>query len=675
MIEFKDVGVRRDGRELFAGASFQLHPGHKVGLTGNNGTGKSTLFALLLTCMGTGDTEVTLDKGEISIPDSWHVAHMAQEVGASTQTAIDYVLSGDEQWYEINAALNDLSSVSDDQIGVLHQQFDEIDGYRTPTKAAQIMAGLGFNTSQHELPVEGFSGGWRMRLNLAKTLMSRADLMLLDEPTNHLDLDAILWLETWINAFSGLVIVISHDQAFLDATVGHILHVEQQKITLYTGNYQQFIRTRHERMAQQQQAFEKQQATKAHLDDFIRRFRAKASKAKQAQSRIKQLERMAELSPMMADNPFSFRFYEPANMSSPLIELSNADIGYTDTALLHNANIQVTPDTRIGLLGMNGAGKSTLIKALVGELGILSGSYRVSDTLKLGYFNQHQMDALDAAATPMQMLRRLAGKTSDAELRSFLGSFDFRGERIDTPSELFSGGERARLTLALIVWQRPNVLVLDEPTNHLDLQMRQALTIALQGFEGAVVLVSHDRELIANVCDELFLVHDGIIEEFDGDISDYGKWLAEKRKQENTPDKSNSKKKSKKDNKKFVSRETNTGLASNQISNKAATAPAKAAQPALSKEEQRKLAAEQRKLTAPIRREIEDTEKALAKITDKLASLETKLADTELYEESRKADLLVLLNEQTALQQQHSDNEEKLLLAMTTLEEMEAAVK
>lgn len=686
MIEFKDVGVRRDGRELFAGASFQLHPGHKIGLTGNNGTGKSTLFALLLTQMGTGDTEVTLDRGEVSIPDSWQVAHMAQEVGASTQTAIDYVLSGDEQWYEINAALNDLSSVSDDQIGVLHQQFDEIDGYRTPTKAAQIMAGLGFKTSQHELPVEGFSGGWRMRLNLAKTLMSRADLMLLDEPTNHLDLDAILWLETWINAYTGLVIVISHDQAFLDATVGHILHVEQQKITLYTGNYQQFIRTRHERMAQQQQAFEKQQATKAHLDDFIRRFRAKASKAKQAQSRIKQLERMAELSPMMADNPFSFRFYEPANMSSPLIEMSNADIGYSETPLLHNANVQVTPDTRLGLLGMNGAGKSTLIKALVGEIGILSGSYRVSDTLKLGYFNQHQMDTLDAAATPMQMLRRLAGKTSDAELRSFLGSFDFRGDRIDTASELFSGGERARLTLALIVWQRPNVLVLDEPTNHLDLQMRQALTIALQGFKGAVVLVSHDRELIANVCDELFLVHDGQIDEFDGDISDYGKWLSEKRKQENASDKNTGKKKNKKDDKKSVSRETDTGSANsqitkpstsqsgNQVSSKASAAPAsnKAAQPLISKEEQRKLAAEQRKLTAPIRREIENTEKALAKIDEKLAILETKLANTELYEESRKADLLLLLDEQTALQQQHSDNEDKLLLAMTNLEEMEA---
>ncbi|WP_394124664.1 ATP-binding cassette domain-containing protein [Psychrobacter nivimaris] len=670
MIEFKDVGVRRDGRELFAGASFQLHPGHKVGLTGNNGTGKSTLFALLLTQMGTGDTEVTLDKGEVSIPDSWHVAHMAQEVGATTQSAIDYVLSGDEQWYEINAALNDLSSVSDEQIGVLHQQFDEIDGYRTPTKAAQIMAGLGFKTSQHELPVEGFSGGWRMRLNLAKTLMSRADLMLLDEPTNHLDLDAILWLETWINAYMGLVIVISHDQAFLDATVGHILHVEQQKITLYTGNYQQFIRTRHERMAQQQQAFEKQEATKAHLDDFIRRFRAKASKAKQAQSRIKQLERMAELSPMMADNPFSFQFYEPANMSSPLIELTNADIGYSETPLLHNANVQVTPDTRLGLLGMNGAGKSTLIKALVGELGVLTGKYRVSDTLKLGYFNQHQMDILDAKATPIEMLRRLAGKTSDAMLRSFLGSFDFRGERIDTPSELFSGGERARLTLALIVWQRPNVLVLDEPTNHLDLQMRQALTIALQGFKGAVVLVSHDRELIANVCDELYLVHDGIIEEFDGDIGDYGKWLAEKRKQENASDKNTGKKKSKKESKKFVSRETDNSQVSNKASDNSSNS--KAVTPALSKEEQRKLAAEQRKMTAPIRREIEETEKTLAKIDKQLVMLEEKLADTELYEESRKSDLLVLLNEQTALQQQHSDNEEKLLLSMTTLEEMEA---
>ncbi len=674
MIEFKDVSVRRDGRVLFADASFQLHPNHKIGLTGNNGTGKSTLFALLLTQMGTGDTEVTLDKGEVSIPDSWYVAHMAQEVGATTQTAIDYVLSGDEQWYEINAALNDLSSVSDEQIPILYQQFDEIDGYSTPTKAAQIMAGLGFSTDKHEQSVEGFSGGWRMRLNLAKTLMSRADLMLLDEPTNHLDLDAILWLETWINAFTGLVIVISHDQTFLDATVNHILHVEQQKITMYTGNYQQFIRTRHERMAQQQQAFEKQQATKAHLDDFIRRFRAKASKAKQAQSRIKQLERMAELSPMMADNPFSFQFYAPANMSSPLIEMIDADIGYNDgSILLGNISVQVTPDTRLGLLGMNGAGKSTLIKALVGELSIMSGSYRVSDTLKLGYFNQHQMDALDAEATPIEMLRRLAGKTSDAQLRSFLGSFDFRGERIDTPSELFSGGERARLTLALIVWQRPNVLVLDEPTNHLDLQMRQALTVALQGFEGAVVLVSHDRELIANVCDELYLVHDGQVDEFDGDISDYGKWLAEKRKQENSPDKKS--KKNKKDKKSFVEKVSHETKSVNNVksSDNQATSNNASAHSTLSKDEQRKLAAEQRKLSAPIRRDIESTEQAIAKIDDKLTILETQLANTDLYEESRKSDLLKLLDEQASLQQQHASFEENLLEAMTKLEEMEAA--
>ncbi|GAA0323985.1 ATP-binding cassette domain-containing protein [Psychrobacter aestuarii] len=663
MIELKDVGVRRDGRELFSGASFQLHPKQKVGLTGNNGTGKSTLFALLLTHMGIKDTEVTTDSGELSIPERWQVAHMAQEVEASDQTAIDYVLSGDEEWYTINRALSQLDTLSDAEIGTLHQRFDEIDGYRTPTKAAQIMAGLGFNVQQHELPVSGFSGGWRMRLNLAKTLMSRADLLLLDEPTNHLDLDAILWLETWINQFEGLVIVISHDQAFLDATVGHILHVEQQKITLYTGNYQQFVRTRSERLAQQQQAFEKQQATRAHMEDFIRRFRAKASKAKQAQSRIKQLERMSELSPIMADNPFSFRFYEPTHMSSPLITLAHADIGYrADAPLLHNINVEVTPDTRLGLLGMNGAGKSTLIKALVGELPLISGQQRISDTLKLGYFNQHQMDSLDADATPMQMLRRLAGTTSDADLRAFLGSFDFRGERIDTPSRLFSGGERARLTLALIVWQRPNVLVLDEPTNHLDLQMRQALTLALQGFGGAVVLVSHDRELIANVCDSLYLVHDGKVEDFDGDIHDYGKWLADKRKAANVTD-----------NKSTVSHET-----SKQTNAETANTPVKPSapladtKPAISKEEQRKLAALQRKQTAPIRREIENTEKALAKLDEKLATLEVKLTDTALYEESRKADLLALLDEQAQLQQQHSEQEENLLIAMTTLEEMEA---
>lgn len=685
MIEFKDVAVRRDGRVLFANANFQLHPNQKIGLTGNNGTGKSTLFALLLTQMqalSNQSDEVSVDSGSVGIPDSWQVAHMAQEVATSAQSAIDYVLSGDKEWFSLNAALNNLEALSDNEIAQLHQRFDEIDGYKTPTKAAQIMAGLGFSNHQHELKVSEFSGGWRMRLNLAKTLMSRADLLLLDEPTNHLDLDAILWLETWINQFSGLIIVISHDQAFLDATVNNILHVEQQKITLYSGNYQQFIRTRSERLAQQQQAFEKQQATRAHLDDFIRRFRAKASKAKQAQSRIKQLERMSELTPVMADNPFSFQFYKPTHMSSPLIVMTDASIGYDNVPMLNRVNLQVTPDSRIGLLGINGAGKSTLIKALVGELPLISGQYRVSDTLKLGYFNQHQMDSLDENATPMQMLRRLAGLTSDADLRSFLGSFDFRGERIDTQSRLFSGGERARLTLALIVWQRPNVLVLDEPTNHLDLQMRQALTFALQSFEGAVVLVSHDRELVANVCDELYLVHDGAVDEFDGDIHDYGKWISDNKKQVSRETKQNlsleSAQKDRIDLKDANKSSPNSPSSTNCQALQSKPSPQSNANQnqsvgeKLSKDAQRKLAAEQRKLTAPIRRRIETAEKALEKLESSLALIDESLADTELYNDERKSELLTLLDKQASLQSEQLSQEEELLCAMSELEEMEA---
>ncbi len=673
MIEFNQVSVRRDGRVLFAEATFQIHPGQKVGLTGNNGTGKSTLFGVLLTYMGKGASdELTIDAGSVSIPSGWDVAHMAQEVEGSDQPAIDYVLSGDSEWYAMNAKMMNPDTLSDDDIAHLYQRFDDIDGYRTPTTAAQVMAGLGFKADQHDLPVNDFSGGWRMRLNLAKTLMSRADLLLLDEPTNHLDLDAILWLEEWIGKYTGTVLLISHDQTFLDATIGFILHVENQQLTLYTGNYSQFVRTRSERLAQQQQAFEKQETTRAHLEDFVRRFRAKASKAKQAQSRLKQLERMADLSPVMADNPFTFGFYEPSHMSSPLIDLKNADIGYNGVPLIVNASMQITPDTRIGLLGMNGAGKSTLIKALVGELTPLTGTYKISDTLNIGYFNQHQMDSLDAEATPMLMLRRLAGKTPDSQLRSFLGSFDFRGDRIDTPSKLFSGGERARLTLALIVWQKPNVLVLDEPTNHLDLQMRQALTMALQGFAGAVVLVSHDRELIANVCDELYLVHAGKLQEFDGDVSDYGKWLSEQRKLE-----AKEAAKESRDAKQVVSVEATKQAEAAKEQAKQAAAKKKQEEAAaanhegLSKEERRKLAAEQRKLTAPIRKRIEQAEKKIDTVTNELTVLEAKLADTELYEDARKPDLLKLLEQQTALQQQQHALEEAMLAAMDELEQAE----
>lgn len=653
MIELKNASIRRDGRILFSDVNLQIHPNWKIGLTGNNGTGKSSFFAMLL-------GELGLDTGELSLPSSWQIGHMAQEIDSTEQSAIDFVLSGDKVWYELNQKITHHDDLSESELADIHAKFDDIHGYSIPSKASQIMAGLGFNVAQESQPVSSFSGGWRMRLNLAKTLMSRADLLLLDEPTNHLDLDAILWLEDWLKAYDGTLLMISHDQAFLDNVVGQILHIENQRMTLYTGNYSTFVRTRSERLAQQQQQYEKQQETKAHLEDFIRRFKAKASKAKQAQARVKQLERMTELAPVMADNPFQFRFKPPVQLTSPLIVMDNASVGYNGVPLIEKIRLQITPDSRIGLLGMNGAGKSTVIKGLVGELPLLlnkgvNGTRKVADSLVLGYFNQHQMDALDGDASPMLMLQRLAGKTSDADLRAFLGSFDFRGDRIDTPSKLFSGGERARLTLALIVWQRPNVLVLDEPTNHLDLEMRQALSLALQEFEGAVILVSHDREMIATVCDELYLVHDGKCEIFDNDIAYYTAWLSQVRKEQAKTAQNKANLDTKPENVKDVSRETNQ------------------AEKAISKEEQRKKSAEQRKLTAPLRKNIETDEKQLEKLGEKLAKIEEQLADTGIYDDSRKADLLKLLDEQTNLKGQIDEIEENLMALMMELEDMESS--
>ncbi len=651
MIEFKDVAVRREGRLLFSDVNLQLHKPQKIGLTGNNGTGKSTLFATILGEHGT-------DVGSISMSDSWQIAHMAQEVEATDMLAIDYVLSGDSEWWTLNAQIENQAALSADAIAPVYQRFDEIDGYRTRAKAAMILAGLGFFENDHSRAVANFSGGWRMRLNLARTLMHRADVLLLDEPTNHLDLDAILWLEEWLAKFDGLVMLISHDQAFLDTVCGHILHIEQGQITLYTGNYSQFVRTRAERLAQEQQAYEKQAAMRAHLEDYIRRFRAKATKAKQAQSRIKQLDRMTELSPVMADSAFSFKFYPPSHMASPLIRLDNASIGYSaDKPLITKVNLQITPEARLGILGANGAGKSTLIKALVGELPLISGVHQASQTLKLGYFNQHQMDSLDDDATPMIMLRRLAAQTSDADLRAFLGSFDFRGERIDTPSRLFSGGERARMMLALIVWQRPNVLVLDEPTNHLDLQMRNALMLALQDFEGALILVSHDRDLITTVCDSLVLVADGRADEFSGDMADYADHLKAARLARQAAQKDSG-------------QTANTPKA-------AATDLSDANQNSsvndgLSKEERRKRNAQIREQTAPLRKQIDKLEKAMHKHSETLAELEDELSDASLYEDANKALLLEKLAKQSEHQAQLADIEEALLMAMDELETLEA---
>ena len=642
MIQLDQFSIRRGGRVLFQKASMQLHPGWKIGLTGVNGAGKSTLFSALL-----GGMEA--DSGSLSRPNVWTVAHMAQEIKALDMKAIDFVLSGDEEYWTIQHQLEHPEQLSNDELAHLYSRFDEINGYSASAKASQLMAGLGFFEHQSQLDVSSFSGGWRMRLNLARTLMSRSDLLLLDEPTNHLDLDAILWLEDWLNSYEGTLVLISHDRDFLDAITDHILHIENQELTLYTGNYSTFETTRAERLAQQQQAFEKQQETRAHLQKYIDRFKAQATKARQAQSRIKQLERMQELAPAHVDTPFTFSFREPSKMSSPLLALEHADIGYASKLIVTNVNLQITPSSRIGLLGMNGAGKSTLIKSLVGDLPLIQGQRYASELLNIGYFAQHQMDALDGNASPMLQLSRIADKKiSDATLRAFLGSFGFSGERMDTPSESFSGGERARLALALIVWQRPNVLILDEPTNHLDLDMRHALTMALQDFEGAVVLVSHERQLIASVCDELILVHNGHSQSFDGDLNDYANWLRQAR--------NDMIKKGQQPAAPVISEVTASPTTSK-----------------LDKEALRKEAAQRREQTRPIRKNIEKCETQIEKFQSRLVAIETLLADSSLYEANRKDDLLKLMNEQTDLKQKLEQAEEQLLELMMQLEELESS--
>lgn len=635
MIQLQNLTIRRGSRVLFKKASMQIHPGWKVGLTGVNGAGKSSLFAALL-------GHLSADEGNLQRPQTWTVAHMAQEIEALDQAALDFVLSGDEEYWQIQQQLQRSEQLTIEQLAQLHGRFDEIHGYVAPAKAAQLLAGLGFLQQQINLPVKSFSGGWRMRLNLARTLMSRSDLLLLDEPTNHLDLDAILWLEDWLNSYQGTLVLISHDRDFLDAVTSHILHIENAQLTLYTGNYSTFETTRSERLAQQQQAFEKQQETRVHLQKFIDRFKAKASKARQAQSRIKQLERMQQLAPAHVDTLFTFSFREPSKMSSPLLRLHDVNIGYVDKIIAEKINLQITPTTRLGLLGMNGAGKSTLIKSLVGDLAILSGERQTSELLNIGYFAQHQMDALDDQASPMLQLSRLADKTvSEASLRAFLGSFGFSGERMDTPCHHFSGGERARLALCLIVWQRPNVLILDEPTNHLDLDMRHALTMALQDFDGAVLLVSHERQLITAVCDDLLLVHGGQVTPFDGDLHDYAKWLRDARQQQ-----------------------INAYNTQQHIAAKATK---------IDKEAQRKEAARRREQTRPIRKNIEKLEKQIEKIQLLLVDIEQELADSSLYEANRKEQLLHLMDKQTQEKIKLEQFEEQLLLLMMQLEEVESS--
>jgi len=522
MIKLKNLSLRRGLKELLKDANLTLNPGYKVGLIGANGVGKSTLFALL---MG----QLHADAGSAELPAQWEIAHVAQETPALQQSALDFVLDGDHGLRALEAQLA-LAEQSGDgnAIGHLHGELAHIDGYRAPARAARLLDGLGFATEKQNLPVASFSGGWRMRLNLAHALMCRSDLLLLDEPTNHLDLETVLWLEDWLKGYSGTLLMISHDRDFLDSICSHIVEVANQSTTLYTGNYTQFEGMRAERLSRQQTDYDKQQRQIAHLESFITRFKAKASKATQAQSRVKALEKLERITPAHVQSPFDFSFAAPDSLPNPLLRLDHATAGYGNTTILSQLSLSVEAGARIGLLGVNGAGKSTLVKILAGEMPPLSGECIASPKLKIGYFAQHQLEILRVDESPLWHLQKRAPNAREQELRSFLGGFNFRGDDVNSKVGPMSGGEKARLALALIVWERPNLLLLDEPTNHLDLEMRHALTMALQDFVGALLVVSHDRALLEATTDSFWLVADGTVHPFEGDLEGYRQWRLDK---------------------------------------------------------------------------------------------------------------------------------------------------
>ena len=523
MIQFKQLTLVRGLKILIQGASMQLHPGHKVGLTGANGAGKSSLFALLR-------GEMQLESGDLEMPATWIIAHVAQETPALSIPAIEFVLDGDAELRNIEAALTSAEANHQGElIAELHHRLLDIEGYSAKARAAELLSGLGFSQANLQQAVSSFSGGWRVRLNLSRALMCRSDLLLLDEPTNHLDLDAVIWLEGWLQNYRGTLLLISHDRDFLDAIVNHIAHIEQQTLTLYRGGYSDFERQRAEKLALQQAMFEKQQRKVTHLQSYIDRFRVQATKARQAQSRIKALERMEMISAAHIDSQFNFEFRSLISVPDPLLVLDNMQVGYNNTPLINDIALAIRPGERIGLLGRNGAGKTTLIKLLANELKSLSGKRVEGKDLNIGYFAQHQLEQLRLEESPLQHMLKLDPLTREQEHMNFLGGFDFKGEMARSPCANFSGGEKSRLALALLIWTRPNLLLLDEPTNHLDLEMRHALTLALQDYEGGVILVSHDRALLRATCDEFILVANGNAEAFDGDLEDYSLWLTAQR--------------------------------------------------------------------------------------------------------------------------------------------------
>ena len=630
MIRFTQLTLARAAKILIEQANLQIHPGQKIGLTGANGCGKSSLFALLL-------GELHPESGELSLPDTWVIAHVSQDTPALQQPALEFAMDGDKRLRAIEHELEQATAANDGhRVGELHAQLGEIDGYSARARAAELLHGLGFSDTDFAKPVADFSGGWRVRLNLAQALMSRSDLLLLDEPTNHLDLDAVLWLEGWLKSYPGTLLLISHDRDFLDAVTTHIAHIENRGIKLYSGSYSDFERQRAAHLAVQQAMFDKQQRERAHLESFIERFRAKATKARQAQSRIKALARMEDISAAHVDSPFSFTFRDPVSAPDPLLDIRHASVGYGAQPLLTDINLAVRSGERIGLLGRNGAGKSTLIKLLAGEIQPFSGTRSEGKGLAIGYFAQHQLEQLRPDESPLQHMLRLSPDTREQELRDFLGTFDFRNDAAMSPCGLFSGGEKSRLALALLIWQRPNLLLLDEPTNHLDMDMRHALNLALQGYQGGVVLVSHDRSLLSTTCDSFMIVADGKAQVFDGDLNDYRDWLNQQRLQEASvnPDK-------------------------------------------LERRQQREQSAQERQARLaqrrPIVKELEKLDQQLPKWQAEKTTLDQQLADTTLYEVAQRDKLQTLLKRQGELGNMIDEAEERWLNLHETLAELDTA--
>lgn len=632
MITASDLRLDRGTKTLITSANFTIHPKHKVGLVGSNGCGKSSLFSALL-----GGLQP--DLGSLTLPSHWQIATVKQETPALEKSALDYVIDGDHEYRRLEQSLEQARKDNDGNLeATIINQIDTIGGYSLAARASELLHGLGFEQAQLSSAVKDFSGGWRMRLNLAQALISRADLLLLDEPTNHLDLDAVLWLQRWLNRFDGTLVLISHDRDFLDDVIEQILHIEHQAAKLYSGNYSAFERQRAEHLAQQDAQYQKQQKEVAHLTAFVDRFRAKASKAKQAQSRLKRLQKLPDLAPAHVDSQFTFTFQQPEHMPYPLLSVEDADCGYDDDSIiLRNANLTLVPGSRIGLLGRNGAGKSTLIKTLAGDINTIKGKRSAAQELKIGYFSQHQLEQLHPGSSAVEHIMRHHKDMTELQARNYLGSFGFSGEQALSLIDIMSGGEKARLVLALIVAEKPQLLLLDEPTNHLDLEMRQALVLALQEFTGAIILIAHDRYLLESCVDEFYLVANGQAQTFDGDIDDYQQWLTDDKKSVNQSDKNKT-------------------------------------EPLVDKKQLRQIQAKLRQQSAPLKKQADKLEKEIAKWQSSLDDIEAQLNDTDLYQAENKNTLTDLLKQQAQLKDAIEENEMVWLDLSEQIEEIMSQV-